>query len=243
MARTRWSARPSTASASTCGCAGRPDRPGPAGAGQRLELAAVPALADGTAGWLLGDRNYHAPRLSDELAGRGLRLPRPIPLGQPGPTSRRGRTCSAAFAIGSTPSSGSSSTAIAPSASGRVTPITSAAASSARCSATLSRSTSPSRPSIRRYASPTCSLPDKPAHRVRVARTSHGRSQHEGHAATPGEAVRPQHPRSNRGGRQSFSAMASLRRAGADGGLEQCRTQQQRPAAPDRTTPAWRRDA
>ena len=42
------------------------------------ELAAVPALAEGTSGLLLGDRNYHAPRLTDELAGRGVRLVAPF---------------------------------------------------------------------------------------------------------------------------------------------------------------------
>lgn len=38
------------------------------------ELAAVPALAEGTSGTLLGDRNYHAPRLADELASQGVQL-------------------------------------------------------------------------------------------------------------------------------------------------------------------------
>jgi hypothetical protein len=42
------------------------------------ELAAVPSLAEGTTGLLLGDRNYHAPRLTDELAGRGVRLVAPF---------------------------------------------------------------------------------------------------------------------------------------------------------------------
>jgi hypothetical protein len=42
------------------------------------ELAAVPALAEGTSGWLLGDRNYHAPGLTEELAGRGVRLLAPF---------------------------------------------------------------------------------------------------------------------------------------------------------------------
>ena len=42
------------------------------------ELAAVPALTEGTTGLLLGDRNYHAPRLTEELAGRGVRLLAPF---------------------------------------------------------------------------------------------------------------------------------------------------------------------
>ena len=37
------------------------------------ELAAVPALAEGTTGLLLGDRNYHAPRVTEELAAHGVR--------------------------------------------------------------------------------------------------------------------------------------------------------------------------
>jgi hypothetical protein len=41
------------------------------------ELAAVPALAEGTTGLLLGDRNYHAPRLREELADRGIQLVAP----------------------------------------------------------------------------------------------------------------------------------------------------------------------
>jgi len=42
------------------------------------ELAAMPALAEGTSGLLLGDRTYHAPRLADDLAGRGVRLVAPF---------------------------------------------------------------------------------------------------------------------------------------------------------------------
>ena len=42
------------------------------------ELAAVPALAEGTTGLLLGDRNDHAPRLMEELAGQGVRLLAPF---------------------------------------------------------------------------------------------------------------------------------------------------------------------
>ena len=42
------------------------------------ELAAVPALAEGTSGMLLGDRNYHAPRLTDELASQGVQLLAPF---------------------------------------------------------------------------------------------------------------------------------------------------------------------
>jgi hypothetical protein len=42
------------------------------------ELATVPALAEGTTGLLLGDRNYHAPRLMEELAGQGIRLVAPF---------------------------------------------------------------------------------------------------------------------------------------------------------------------
>jgi hypothetical protein len=38
------------------------------------ELAAAPTLAEDTSGQLLGDRNYHAPRLTDESAHRGVRL-------------------------------------------------------------------------------------------------------------------------------------------------------------------------
>ena len=41
------------------------------------ELAAVPDLAEGTTGLLLGDRNYHAPRLMEELADRGVQLVAP----------------------------------------------------------------------------------------------------------------------------------------------------------------------
>ena len=42
------------------------------------ELAAVQSLAEGTTGLLLGDRNYHAPRLMEELAGQGVRLLAPF---------------------------------------------------------------------------------------------------------------------------------------------------------------------
>jgi hypothetical protein len=41
-------------------------------------LAAVPALTEGTAGLLLGDRTYHAPRLTEEVADRGVRLLAPF---------------------------------------------------------------------------------------------------------------------------------------------------------------------
>jgi Transposase DDE domain len=36
------------------------------------ELAAVPALAEATTGWLVGDRNYWQPHLTDEVAAHGV---------------------------------------------------------------------------------------------------------------------------------------------------------------------------
>lgn len=42
------------------------------------ELAAVPALAEATTGWLVGDRNYWKPRLVEELAAHGLALVAPF---------------------------------------------------------------------------------------------------------------------------------------------------------------------
>ena len=38
------------------------------------EPAVVPLLAEGTCGLVLGDRNYHAPRIADELARQGIQL-------------------------------------------------------------------------------------------------------------------------------------------------------------------------
>ena len=129
------------------------------------ELAAVPALAEGTTGLLLGDRNYHAPRLMDELADQGVRLVAPYRWASRDPTPRALRS-SAASAIGSTPPSASWSTATAPSASGPATPGTCGAGSSASCSATPSPSASPSRPTTRRSDSPPSWPPDQPAHGV-----------------------------------------------------------------------------
>lgn len=55
------------------------------------ELAAVPDLAEDTTGLLLGDRNYHAPRLMEELADRGLHLVAPYRWASrdPDPAPRR----------------------------------------------------------------------------------------------------------------------------------------------------------
>ena len=53
------------------------------------ELAAVPALAERTAGLLVGDRNYHAPLLAEDLARDGVELVAPFRWAQRDPAPRR----------------------------------------------------------------------------------------------------------------------------------------------------------
>ena len=56
----------------------RPDRPRAAGAGQRLGAGRRAGPRRGHLRPLLGDRNYHAPRLAEELAGQGVQLLAPF---------------------------------------------------------------------------------------------------------------------------------------------------------------------
>ena len=53
------------------------------------ELSVVPELAEWTSGLIIGDRNYHSPKTSEELAGMGIELLAPYPSKKRDPNPKK----------------------------------------------------------------------------------------------------------------------------------------------------------
>jgi hypothetical protein len=53
------------------------------------ELSVVPEIVEGTSGLIVGDRNYHSPKTSQELAGMGIELLAPYSSKKRDPTPQR----------------------------------------------------------------------------------------------------------------------------------------------------------
>jgi hypothetical protein len=53
------------------------------------ELSVVPELAERTLGLLVGDRNYHSPKTTEELAGMGVELLAPYASKKRDPNPKR----------------------------------------------------------------------------------------------------------------------------------------------------------
>jgi hypothetical protein len=53
------------------------------------EVSVLPEIAEGTSGLIIGDRNYHSPKTSQELAGMGVELLAPYSSKKRDPTPNK----------------------------------------------------------------------------------------------------------------------------------------------------------
>jgi hypothetical protein len=53
------------------------------------ELSVLPEIAESTSGMIVGDRNYHSPKIAEELAGMGVELLAPYSSKKRDPAPKR----------------------------------------------------------------------------------------------------------------------------------------------------------